>query len=148
MSERVEYFVAPSDEAAGAVHARGPKRQPQSYRTVSGASFDADDAAAAWEELLIGATRPGGVTSSEPRMVADFVNDGSAVFVLSDDVVTSLARAELPRLREVAEAWRADLLQDGADIDADTTLGLLVGVAELAREAVSSGQRVYCWVSG
>lgn len=144
MSEYIEFFVAPNDKRAKAVHAQGPKR---SFSTVSGSFFDADDAVVTWENLLTGSRRKNEATSNEPRMVADMVNDGSAVFALSDELVTCIAQAELPRLREVGGAWRAELLRVGDDIGADSALDILVGVAQLAREAVRSGHGVYCWVS-
>ncbi|MEU8264551.1 hypothetical protein AB0C02_28535 [Micromonospora sp. NPDC048999] len=146
MSEYVEFFAARSDRRAKAVHARGPGKRLG--RTVSGSFFDADDAVVCWEKVLTGRIGANEATLAEPRMVAPWVNDGSAVFALSDELVACLVRAELPRLREVAEAWRAELLRDGEDLGVDAALGILTGVAELAREAAHSGHGVYCWVSG
>ncbi|MFU8873020.1 hypothetical protein [Micromonospora sp. SL4-19] len=145
MSEYVEFFGAPDDKKAKAVHARGPERR---VKTVSGSFFDADDAIVTWENLLTGRLRKHEATVDDPRMVAEMVNDGSAVFALSDELVARLVQADLPRLRDVAEAWRAELARNGEDIDADVALGILVGVAGLAREAVQSDGGVYCWVSG
>ncbi|WP_213454100.1 hypothetical protein [Rhizomonospora bruguierae] len=145
MSEYVEFFGAPNDKKAKAVHGQGPKRRT---RTVSGSFFEADDAIVTWENLLTGRLRKHAATIDDPRMVADMVNDGSAVFALSDELVARLIQADLPRLRDVAEAWRAELLRNGEDIDADAALGILVGVAGLAREAVQSDGGVYCWVTG
>jgi hypothetical protein len=145
MSEYIEFFVAPDDPTAATVHATGPGR---AFTTVSGTFFDADDAVVTWQNLLTGGVRNNMVAGEEPRMVAPWVNDGSAVFALSDQLVAWLVRAEPPRLREIAEAWSADVKRHGDDIGPDTALGILVGVARLAREAVRSGHRVYCWVSG
>jgi hypothetical protein len=147
MSEYIEFFAAPDDAAAAAVHARGPG---PSLTTVSGTGtyIDADDAVITWENLLTCRARPNMATCEEPRMVADYVNDGSAVFALSDELVAKLTEADSLRLQEIAEAWLAEVLRDGAEIDLDAALGILLGVAELAREAARSGDRVYCWVSG
>ncbi|MFG2064737.1 hypothetical protein ACGFIK_25345 [Micromonospora sp. NPDC048871] len=145
MSEHIEFFRAPNDEEARAAHARGPKR---GVKTVSGSFFDADDAIVTWENLLTGRLREPEARVDDPRMVAEWVNDGSAVFALSDELVARLVQADLPRLRNVAEAWQAERLRDGEDLDADVALGILVGVAGLAREAVQSDGGVYCWVAG
>jgi hypothetical protein len=110
MSEYIEFFAAPDDPTAAAVHATGPGAY---FTTVSGAFFDADDAVVTWENLLTGGARNNMVASEEPRMVAPWVNDGSAVFALSDQLVACLVRAEPPRLREIAEAWLAELLAAG-----------------------------------
>jgi hypothetical protein len=45
---------------------------------VSGSLFDADDAVVTWENLLTGRRRKHEATIDDPRMVADWVNDGSA----------------------------------------------------------------------
>lgn len=145
MSEHIEFFGAPNDEKARAFHVQGPKRP---IKTVSGSFFDADDAIVTWENLLTGRLRKHEATVDDPRMVADMVNDGSAVFALSGELVARLVQADLPRLRDVAKAWRAEVLRNGEDIDADAALGILVGVAGLAREAVQSDGGVYCWVTG
>lgn len=145
MSEFIEFFAAPNDEQAKAVHARGPK---PSFRAVTGSFFDADDAIVTWENVLTGRLRKNEATLDEPRMVAKYVNDGSAVFALSDALVTCLVKAGSPRLREVAEAWRAEVLRNGDDVEADTAVGILLDVAGLARVALQSGSGVYCWVSG
>ncbi len=144
MSEYIEFFAAPNDKKAKAVQVQGPKR---SFKTVSGSWFDADDAIVLWENLLTGRLRKHEAMIDDPRMVADMVNDGSAVFALSDELVACLVQADLARLWEVAEAWRAEVLRNGGDIDGDTALGILVGVAGLAREAVQSDGGVYCWVT-
>lgn len=144
MSEYIEFFVAPNDKKARAVHVKGPKR---SYKTVPGSWFEADDAIVLWENLLTGRLRKHEATIDDPRTVADMVNDGSAVFALSDELVACLVRADLPRLWDVAETWRAEVLRDEGDIDVDTALGILVGVAGLARETVQWGGGVYCWVA-
>ena len=144
MSEYIEFFAAANDAEAKAVHVQGPKRP---MRTVSGSFFCADDAIVTWENLLTGRLRKHEATIGDPRMVADMVNDGSAVFALTDQLVARLVQADLPRLREVAEAWRAEVLRNGDDIDADAALGILVGVAGLARAAVQSNGGVYCWVA-
>jgi hypothetical protein len=145
MSQYIEFFAAPDDRAATAVHARGPK---SSFTTVSGTFFDADDAVLSWESLMTGRARNDLVASGEPRMVAPWVNDGSAVFALSDQLIAHLVRAEPTQLREIAKAWLAELQHDGDDLDGDAALSILGGVADLARDATRAGRTMYCWVSG
>lgn len=74
MSEYLEFFGAPNDKKAKAVHVRGPKRR---IKTVSGSFFDADDAIVTWENLLTGRLRKDEATVDDPRMVAEMVNDGT-----------------------------------------------------------------------
>jgi hypothetical protein len=145
ISEHIEFFAAPDDPTAAAVRTTGPAPY---FTTVSGAFFDADDAVVTWENLLAGRAGNNMATSDNPRMVAPWVNDGSAVFALSDHLVACLVRTEPSRLQEIAEAWSAGVRQNGDDIGPDEALGILVGLARLARDAVRSGHRVYCWVSG
>lgn len=145
ISERIEFFAAPNDATAAAIRNLGPARI---FTTVSGAFFDADDAVVTWENLLTGRVGNHTATSEEPRVVAPWGNDGTAVFALSDQLVACLARSGPSRLLEIAEAWSAGLRHDGDDIGRDIALGILIGVARLARHAVRSGHRVYCWVTG
>jgi hypothetical protein len=51
----------------------------------------------AWRNLLAGRTGLYLSEQDDPHMVADFVNDGSAVFALPDDLVTNLIKASPPR---------------------------------------------------
>ncbi|MEU4244059.1 hypothetical protein [Actinoplanes sp. NPDC026619] len=143
MSQYISFFAAPSDAAAAAVRNRGPAAK---YASVDASNiyFDADDAVIAWRNLLAGNTVP---DLSDLRMVADFVNDGSAVFALPEQLVTDLIKAFPRRLREVAEAWLPAVLADGTEIDVETAAALLSGIAELARAASTREDRLYCWVA-
>ncbi len=76
--------------------------------------FDADDAVIAWTGFLTG--HPG-----EPRTVAPFVNDGSAVFALPEQLLGELCDATAGALRSAADVWHTDLLQDD-DMYAANTL--------------------------
>jgi hypothetical protein len=143
VSENITFFIATSDDEAAAVRTQGPN---PSLPAVSGAYFDADDAIVMWKELLTGEVHDASASGEWPRLVAPWVNDGSAVFAMSDELTAALARAESPRLRRVARVWSADVLRDGGDIDADAALGIVTSVAELACKAIHSGHGVYCWV--
>lgn len=146
MSQYVAFFAGPSDAAAAAVRTRGPAGR---YAVVDASNiyFDADDAVIAWRNLLTG---DAGLLPSEQtdlRMVADFVNDGSAVFALPDDLVTSLIEASPLRLRAVAEVWVPAVVADGTEIDVETAAVLISEIAELARTAIGTDHRLYCWVA-
>jgi len=146
VSKYIEFFAAHSDAAAAAVRNRGPAG---TYAAVdaSGMYFDADDAVIAWRNLLLG--RPGVYLTEpdDPHMVADFVNDGSAVFALPDELVMSLITASPLRLREVAEVWVPAVVADGTEIDVETAAGLISRLADLARATAGTDDRLYCWVA-
>jgi hypothetical protein len=146
VSQYIEFFAAPSDAAAAAVRIKGPA---QKYVVVNASNiyFDADDAVIAWRNLLTG--RAGLCLSEQDdlRMVADFVNDGSAVFALPDELVTSLIEASPFQLRDVAEAWVPAVVADGTEIDVDTAVVLMSRIADLARAATGTEDRLYCWVA-
>lgn len=146
MSTYIEFFAAPSDRAAAAVRNKGAAKR---YGVVDANNihFDADDAVIAWRNLLAGRT---GLYLSEQddlRMVAELHNDGSAVFALPDELVTSLIEAAPGRLREVAEVWVPAVVADGTEIDVDTAVSLMSGIAELARAAAGTESRLYCWIA-
>jgi hypothetical protein len=142
----IEFFAAPNDAAAAAVRNGGPAAR---YTVVAANDMYlyADDAVIAWQNLLAG--RPGVYLSEQDdlHMVADYLNDGSAVFALPDDLVVSLTEASPRRLREVAEAWVPAVVADGSEIDVETAAVLISEVAELGRAAVGTRNRLYCWVA-
>jgi len=146
VSQYIEFFAAPSDAAAAAVRTKGPAKR---YAVVDANNIylDADDAVIAWRNLLTG--RAGLYLSEQDdlRMVADLVNDGSAVFALPDELVTSLIKASPLQLRDVARAWVPAVVADGTEIDVDTAVVLISRIAELARAAAGTEDRLYCWVA-
>ena len=146
MSKYIEFFAAPSDAAAAAVRNTGPAG---GYAIVDASNiyFDADDAVIAWRNLL--GRRPGLYRSELDNLhtVADFVNDGSAVFALPEELVTDLIEASSLRLRAVAAAWVPAVVADGTEIDVDTAAVLLSRIADLARAAAGTEDRLYCWVA-
>jgi hypothetical protein len=70
-----------------------------------------------------------------------------AVFALPDELVTNLVEASLVRLREVAEVWVAVVVAEGTEIDVDAATVLISRIAELARAATDTRDRLYCWVA-
>ncbi|GAA4969074.1 hypothetical protein [Actinoplanes utahensis] len=142
MSQYVEFFAAPCDADAAAVRNRGPAER-YAVADAGGIHFDADDAVIAWRDLLTGHLSE----QDDLRMVADLVNDGSAVFALPEQFVSSLVTASPRRLREVAEAWVPAVTAEGSEIDVETAAALIAEIAELARGAVGTDDRLYCWVA-
>ncbi|GAA4606754.1 hypothetical protein BJY16_005988 [Actinoplanes octamycinicus] len=146
MSKYVEFFAAPGDAAAAAVRNSGPAGR---YPVVDASDiyFDADDAVLAWRELSAGRPAAYPPERYDLTMVADFVNDGSAVFALPDELVLDLIKASPLRLREIAESWHPLVVADGTHIDAETATALLSEIAQLARSAAGTTNRLYCWVA-
>jgi hypothetical protein len=146
VSKYIEFFAAPNDAAAAAVRNRGPA---ETYTAVAANDMylDADDAVIAWRNLLTG--RAGLYLSKQDDLhwVADFLNDGSAVFALPEELVINLIEAAPHRLRDVAEVWVPAVVADGTEIDVETTVVLMSKIAELARAAVGTEARLYCWVA-
>lgn len=140
MSEFIAFFAAPGDRAAARVRRRGPA--PAGHPHVSATGFDADDAVVTWENVLTGRDRPHEATPGDPRMVAEFQNDGSAVFQLSADLAGRLAALGPDDTARLATAWCAA----EPDLPAAAAVDVLLGVAGLARTAAGSGARLYCWV--
>jgi hypothetical protein len=146
VSQYIEFFAAPSDAAAAAVQSRGPAGR---YAVVDANNiyFDADDAVIAWRNLLAGRPVLSVSEQNDLRMVADFVNDGSAVFALPDELVTHLCKASPLQLRDVAAVWVPAVVADGTDIGVDTAADLMARIAELARAVAGTDDRLYCWVA-
>ena len=134
----------PSYSAAAAIRNQGPA---SAFPTVPGSFFSADDAIVAWESSLTGRSIEELWATGGPRLVAPWLNDGSAVFALSDELTTGLLHADPARLRSLATQWSTEVVWDGDELDADVALRVIMGVTELAREAVQAGRPVYCWVA-
>lgn len=141
MSLFVQFFVAADDEAAAAVVPTGPGR---AFPTVSGAWFDPDDAMMIWARLIDARTGRRDAAGRGPRKMACGGNDGSAVYYVPDVLTANLAGQKADQLRSIARDWQADNA-DEESLDIDTARDVVAGVGVLAREAVQSGHRVYCW---
>ena len=146
MSTYIEFFAAPDDDAAAAVRNQGPSAK-YPFVAANDLHFDADDAVLAWRNLMTGRT---GLTVSDwddLRFVAEFQNDGSAVFTVPDELVVMLIEAAPHRLREVAAAWVPAAAADGSEISEQAAADLISGIAGLARAAAGTENRLYCWVA-
>ncbi|GAA2482277.1 hypothetical protein [Winogradskya humida] len=141
MSEYVTFFLAREDSAAVATRNRGP------VGGVVGSFFSADDAVVIWESLLTGRSVEELWETGGPRVVAPWVNDGSAVFALSDELTGRLLHADAAQLEKLAAQWSAMVARDGDELAADVALRVVTGVAGLAHEAVRAGWPVYCRVA-
>jgi hypothetical protein len=98
------------------------------------------------EHLIHGRTGRWDAKSPWPRTVACGGNDGSAVYVMPETLMTILSRQDPDRLHSIAEDWRAKIA-DGKVWTSTPPARVVAGVAALAREAVQSDHRVYCWAS-
>lgn len=141
MSEYVTFFLAPEDSEAAATRNRGPAGG------VVGSFLSADDAVVMWESSLTGRSVEELWEAGVPRMMAPWVNDGSAVFALSDELTSRLLHADAAQLEALAAQWSASVTRDGDELAADVALRVVTGVAGLAREAIRAGWPVYCWVA-
>lgn len=144
VSKFIEFFMAPDDRRAAAVRNQGPA---PAYATVSGSYFTADETVVAWESSLTGRPVDEVWAGGGPRVVAPWLNDGSAVFALSDALTIHLAHAGPARLRTLVAEWSSEVIRDGDELDPDMARRVVEGVAGLAREAAHTGRPVYCWVA-
>jgi hypothetical protein len=147
MTTDVAFFLAPDDESAAAVRARGPG---PAFAAVHCHHFDPDDAVVEWE-MYFEAPSPELpplrqlLARTWPTWVAPIVNDGTGVFVLPDSLVDALAHAEPAQLGALAARWTRRLREaDGDDMTDDDPLSILEGVARLAATAVRTGEGLYC----
>jgi hypothetical protein len=83
-----------------------------------------------------------------PRSSADVASTGGGdtlVLTVTDELQHVLATADESRLAEVAVPWMESDKLLGRDSAALTNF--LTALAELARQATSRNERLYCWVS-
>ncbi|MGH2600869.1 MAG: hypothetical protein ACRDJ9_15975 [Dehalococcoidia bacterium] len=141
-----EYFAADSDERAAAVidNPKGPAESGLAMLPAGG--IEPAIQLSTLEELLTGT--PFEEIVQRPRSTAAIAEraDGQLlVLTLTDEFQAALAEASPERLTEVAEPWSKseEFFGDAAPEDLTPFLSEL---ATLAREALATGQRLYCWV--
>jgi hypothetical protein len=146
--------LTPEDIAAGkALYRTSPDEamRPRVQVTQSGTlvvqsrRIDPDIALVQLEKILTG--RPYGEVRADPRRAALIGParheeiDGNVVLSVTDTLRDALASLEMSALPEVARRWAS------AEFDAtaqDSLASFLVALTDLARRAVSDGNRLYC----
>jgi hypothetical protein len=76
-------------------------------------------------------------------LLASHDDDQVLVLTVTDELQHALAAADDDQLGEVARPWSEKL---GGGGDPASLVSFLSALAQLAREATSRGERLYCWV--
>ncbi|MEU6846099.1 hypothetical protein ABZ930_29915 [Streptomyces sp. NPDC046716] len=142
MGAWMDYFSAVDDETAAEALDAG-----EVPGAVCGNGIDPSVMVARLEALLTG--RGYEEVRAQPRQCALVAQEGDCAVVvttLTDGVRDALADAEPAALRSAAVAWGRTEEFDG-DESEDELAALVESFAELAREALVSGHRLYCRVS-
>lgn len=142
-----DYFIAAGDEEAAltATWPGGPSDSPAALPTIDLKGLDPIVPMATLESMIAGGDPVELVTANAGALVTD--PQGEVwVYRLSDALTDALAGASPDRLRQVAEPWsRTEELagrRNPGELAQD--LGEL---ADLAKQARSSGGALYCWMS-
>ncbi|HUQ54764.1 hypothetical protein [Lentzea sp.] len=144
MAADITFFLAPDDETAAKTRSSHPGR---ALTCVNCTGFDPDVAVVDWTaffdgQILRDAERRD--SGKWPRYVAEFLNDGVGVFVVSGKLVTALAAAGPNELRHLASYWGERLVeQNEHELTAAEQLSVVENVARLAGSTDGSG--LYCW---
>jgi hypothetical protein len=143
----LDYFAAPSDEAARTAIDEGPAAAPHSFPTVALAGVDPAVSLGKLEELLTGVDYDSLADGPRAAQAVEVRNDGELVVVtLTDELQAALAVTDEARLREVAAQWAlTEEFTWGGDEPPDLT-DALAELAALARTATVRGDRLYCWI--
>jgi hypothetical protein len=161
MSLRCDYFAADSDTTAAGTASwpRGPSAPPaskgglrrrkqaepaQPLPTIALPGVEPVVMLATLEEYLTGASADLALEEDADAQVGE--HRQVTVFLLRTTLVEGLASADEDQLRDVAGPWsETDEFFGAADPD---ELGQgLVRLANLARDARTAGEHLYCWCS-
>lgn len=139
-----DYFAAPDNDAAAATIDLVGGPSEASLPTVQLKGVDPFVQLGTLESLLTGVGYDTVIGRSiEPVAMAD---DGALLVVaLTEELATTLSDADEARLREVAEPW-SRTEEFGGEADPADLADVLTGLAELARDAKTQGDHLYCWV--
>ena len=141
-----DYFAAPDDDEAAATIDR-PICPGKAYPTLADTGIDPVVQAGTLEELLTG--RPYEEIEQDPRWGRTLAsrNGGERLInTLTDTLADALAAAGPEELAAAAAPWSQTEEFWGAG-DPQVLVGLLVELAQLARDARTRGDRLYCWTS-
>ncbi|GAA4198788.1 hypothetical protein [Actinocatenispora rupis] len=139
-----EFFIASDDEVAAQVKGTEAGR---AFESLPGGAYDPADVVVEWESLFTGAHAHALMQAGEPRFVTEVTNDGCCVFVVSRNLVTSLATSDRTTLEAIARQWAHMRQEDGEDIGEDEAVRHLGELARLAASAIRQGERLYCSVT-
>ena len=153
-----DYFLAESDERAAATidWVGGPGHPPakrgllrksttEARPTVSMNGVEPAVMMSTLEHFLTGASVDELISRNARRHVADRDGGERLVMALSQSLQDALAVADEPSLRRVAQPWSGTEEFFGQGDPA--ILGdCLIELAALARQGLSVGEHLYCWV--
>ena len=139
----VEYFTAPTDEAAASTIDGGPARSGLPVLdewniepSIQMANLEEVLTGRSWKEIAVGGD----------GVVADRDGGERLVLRLTDTLVDALVSSTPEQLELTAGSWsRAEEFYGQADPEMLTEF--LAALSGLAREAGAGGRNVYCWVS-
>jgi hypothetical protein len=148
MGVLTDYFVARDDKDAARAHAAVGGPRELGFKTAEWKSIDPVVTLAALDEIVNGRNALDWIKANagDDQMVAGGEEDEHWVFRVAAEHAETLA--ELPdEISLIAERWAKseELELDGFD-PADL-VDVLVSLRDLAREARSTSQQLYCWVS-
>ena len=142
VSSIVEYFVAPTTEAAAAVVDHGPDK---SWDVRTYGNFDAYTAMIEWESILTGRTFDDVLGDGGPQSIGGPENgEGPVLFAASSALKRALSDATQAELTELRQRWIQEQAEEGEEFDDELVEGLLEDVADLARIA-GDDRLLCCW---
>jgi hypothetical protein len=146
MGVLTDYFVARDDRDAARAHTTVGGPRELGFKTAQWKGIDPLITLAVLDEIVNGGNALDWIHANAggDRMVAGSGEDEHWVFRVAPEHAETLAK--LPdAIRTIAERWAKSPELNGSD-PADLA-DVLVSLRDLAREARTSGQRLYCWVS-
>ncbi|MGY6657087.1 hypothetical protein ACXIZN_33490 [Amycolatopsis sp. TRM77291] len=139
-----DYFAAPDDDAAATTIDLVGGPDEASFPTVALKGVDPFVQLGTLESLLTGVDYE--VVIEREIAPVTMAGEGTRLVVaLTAELSAALADADEARLNEVAEPW-SRTEEFGGQADPADLATMLTGLAELARNARTRGDRLYCWV--
>ena len=140
----VDYFAAPSDEAAAAAVDRSgdPASAFDTVHTEVGPEM-----LVALEELLTGVSYQDNTPDVlDGRILVSHDEDDLLLVTVAAGAQVALAEADDRRLAELAARWSRVEELTGQHNDSDVLQRILEDLRGLARRAGERGDRLYCWI--
>jgi len=139
-----DYFIARDDADAKRAHASATGPQDAGFKSIDLKGIDPIVNLAVLDEIVNGRDALAWIRASAGATVAGGADDEHWVFRVAPEHATMLA--DLPTdLLPTATRWAQS--EELAGSDPGDLADVLASLRELAKEARSSGQRLYCWVS-